>query len=288
VFVSVYTESLSPNFAEALAIAERLGLTAVDLRTVSGRERTSLGTREVRRLRRELAASPVQLTCVSGLVFGKGLVLHDDAGYRQQLEAFRRLLGICGELGAAILRVFAFDKPNSTDWRDRPAMADHLPLLITRLERPVRLAEAAGVVLAVETEGETHVGTCREARMLLDALPSRSLRVCWDVLNGGVAGEEPAADAYEFIRGMVTDVHCKDGKRDPLTGGWQFENRCLLGRGDLPYRRMIRRLRQDGYRGPVLAERMYSRQGSSASQSPRLMRELVNEIEEIRTWIESA
>ncbi len=65
-------------------------------------------------------------------------------------------------------------------------------------------------------------------------------------------------------------------------------DRCQLGRGDIPYSEILGALTADGYEGLALAERHYSRQNSSADQSPDLMEEIRAEIAAINGWIQGA
>jgi len=71
------------------------------------------------------------------------------------------------------------------------------------------MAEKEGVVMALETEGSTLVGTCAEARAVIDAVESDAMKMAWDVNNGWHCGELPYPDGYNHIRGLVRHIHVK-------------------------------------------------------------------------------
>lgn len=284
----VYTESLSPDVPRALELAEELGVYNVDLRALYGHSLSDITDDEVGRIRRVVQERPVEISCLSSVVFGKGLTIDDDELYRDQLTTFRRMVEVCVELEVPLLRIFSIDKPNAEVWNDRPDPASYLDKLVARLEPAVRIAESAGVVIGVETEGECYVGTSEEARTVLDALDSPYFKVCWDVLNAWRSGEVAYPGGYEHVRGHVVHLHCKDAPTDPKTGMVGRHDRCLLGEGGIPYSEIFAALARDGYDGLALAERHYSRQNSSADQSEELFREISAEIEAIRGWIASS
>src|SRR5262249_41104544 len=105
----------------------------------------------------------------------------------------------------------------------------------------VRLAEQEGVRYCLETEGATLVGTCAEARKVMDALGnSEALGLAWDVNNGWYCGENPYPEGYALIRDRIYHVHVKPNNAKTLE---------TVGETPLTYEQLLTTLRDDGYRG---------------------------------------
>jgi sugar phosphate isomerase/epimerase len=102
------------------------------------------------------------------------------------------------------------------------------------------------VLLCLENEGATLVGTCAEARTVIDALGApESLTVAWDVNNGWYCGERPLPDGYDQIAGCVAHVHVKPNPAETME---------TVGDSNITYDAIFRALLASGYQGPASIE----------------------------------
>ncbi len=95
--------------------------------------------------------------------------------------------------------------------------------------------------MALETEGSTLVGTCAEARAVIDAVESDAMKMAWDVNNGWHCGELPYPDGYNHIRGLVRHIHVKPNAN---------KNIDTVGSTNIPYSQIFRVvLEEEGFDG---------------------------------------
>lgn len=108
--------------------------------------------------------------------------------------------------------------------------------VIERLKRVAPKAEAAGVVLGLETWL-----SAPEHRAIIDAVGSPSVRVYYDVANSEKMGYDIYSEIRDLGRDLIREVHAK-------------ENGALLGRGRIDFPRVRAALDDIGYRGWVQIE----------------------------------
>lgn len=122
------------------------------------------------------------------------------------------------------------------------------------MERLLALADQYDLTLGVETEASNVVNTPERARLLLDTLKSRRLKIIFDPANlfhPGTACAEKAADivehAFDLLKEDIVLTHAKDIRAGE---GIAFTS---AGRGIVPFRRFLELLDSIGYAGPVVA-----------------------------------
>jgi sugar phosphate isomerase/epimerase len=108
--------------------------------------------------------------------------------------------------------------------------------VIRRLRRVAPRAEAAGVVLGVESWL-----SAAEHRAIVDAVASPNVKVYYDVANSERMGYDVYREIRELGRDLVCEVHAK-------------ENGQLLGRGRIDFACVRDALDDIGYRGWVQIE----------------------------------
>jgi sugar phosphate isomerase/epimerase len=121
-----------------------------------------------------------------------------------------------------------------------------------RLARLTELAEAAGVVLLLETifaPWQSVGGSAAGCLRLMESIGSPHLRVCLDPGNAAADGEDPIL-LVELLAPYAADVHVKDAQ--------QFASRvagfCLPGDGVCDWPHLLSLLRAAGYAGPFTLE----------------------------------
>ena len=241
--LGVITDEISGDLAHALDVVQELELDAVELRTVGGVPVTALAHDELRGIRSDLDARGLPVCAVASPFLKCGR--DDTAG---QDEVHRRALAAAAILGAPLVRAFSF-------WRE-PNPAVTFFELGEALRPAVALAEAAGVLVALENEHDCNAGSAAEARGALDAAAAPGLGLIWD--PGNAAMLDPAAfhglGGLELLYDEVVHVHVKD-----VDGG---RNWCRIGDGVVDFAALVRFLREHDYGGVVSFETHYQRDGS--------------------------
>jgi sugar phosphate isomerase/epimerase len=269
--VCVFTDEVAPDFDEAVRQATAAGATGMEIRgRLYGKNVTTIDDADVRRMEEVLDRHEARVASI-GSPFGKCDRERPEELAEHQRH-FERMVELAHVFGTRVIRGFALWKPDRGRDQPRPDLARYLDEIVAFLTPAVRLAEQEGVLLCLENEGATMVGTCAEARAVMDALgkPS-SLAVAWDVNNGLSCGENPLPDGYGQIVGSVAHVHHVKPN--------QAESLETVGESDLTYEAVLRALLADGYRAAASIEHW---------GSPELMLKGVRELSALVARLEGA
>ena len=115
----------------------------------------------------------------------------------------------------------------------------------------VRMAESAGVTLALEPEVTNVVHSPEKARRLLDEIGSPNLKITMDAANLFHTGELPRMaevldHAFALLGRDIILAHAKDIAHDGEAGN------LPAGRGLLDYDHYVSLLNRCGFSGPLL------------------------------------
>jgi sugar phosphate isomerase/epimerase len=179
---------------------------------------------------------------------------HPDPEFRRRgLRRLRRIAEACGALGTSVIAICIGTRDRENMWRHHPdndtteAWGD----MTSCVREAVRMAEDAGVTLALEPEVTNVVDSPRKARRLLDEIGSPSLKITMDAANLFHAGELPRMaevldEAFALLGSDIILAHAKDLSHDGEAG------HEAAGQGLLDYDRYISLLRRSGFSGPLL------------------------------------
>ncbi|MGE0502310.1 MAG: sugar phosphate isomerase/epimerase family protein [Rhizobiaceae bacterium] len=163
------------------------------------------------RLRRSIASHGLRPGAISG---------HTDMGAADAVEKLARRLAFAAEVGANALVT------NAAQRKSEPAFRH-------ALDSALPLAEAAGVILALENPGHGNdalLASGADGAVLVKAMSSPWLRLNYDVANAATYSRgqiDLAADAAAALP-WCAQVHLKD--YDTRTAAWSFP---ALGAGEL-------------------------------------------------------
>jgi L-ribulose-5-phosphate 3-epimerase len=238
----IFSDEVSPDFEEAVRLSAGAGAAGLELRgRMFGKSIGQIDDGDARRIQEICVRRGVRVAVIGSPV-GK-CEIHDAAERRQHQELFRRMAELAAVFGTPLIRGFALWRPDRDRATDhiRPNLEEHLPRVVEFLGPVVEAAEREGLRFCLETEGATLVGTCAEARRVMDALGNpEALGVAWDVNNGLHCGEPPFPDGYGLIRDRVYHVHVKPNAEKSLAS---------VAESDLSYEQLLITLRRDGYTG---------------------------------------
>jgi len=244
--VCYFADEVSKDFDEAVKLGVEAGANSVEIRGgIWGKSVTTIDDDDVKRMQDTLVKYDAKVTCI-GSPFGKCHYDKQDE-YETHLRYFDRMVELAHTFNTRIIRGFAFWKPRESGGdANRPNIEDYLDIIAPKLEPAVKVAEREDVTLSFETEGSTLIGTCQEAKAVIDALGnSPALSVCWDVLNGLHCGELPYPDGYNYIKGLVTHFHVKPNSD---------KNMQTVGSTEIIYEQLFKIAMADGFKGSVSIE----------------------------------
>jgi len=229
---------------KAISVANELGLDCIELRGCWNKNIKDLTNVEVQKIKAMAKRAGLKVVCISSPFFKCNII--NEKEVKEHLEFLSRVIEITKLFDSKIVRGFAF-------W----ALKNPSPYWNTVIEN---LREAAdkcgeeGVVLALENEHSTFVGTGKESKKAIEKAGSKNLRLVWDPGNAFCAGDVPYPDGYLHARNYVVHMHLKDAVRDKNTGEVRFVS---VGSGEIDYKGQFEALQKDKYTGCVSIETHY-------------------------------
>ena len=239
---AVFSDEVSQDLERAIAVCQRFGLEGIELRSVWGHKAPQdIPDSDAERIKKMLGDANLQVCCIASPFFKCDI--DSPAEIAQHHDILRR----CGELahafGISLVRGFTF-------WRK----GDYDKARILGLYQPVvKILEEHDILLGIENEASTFIGTGHRLADFLDDLDSGRVGAIWDACNVMYDNEDPEVpypDGYEAIKPRIVHVHIKDSK--PNDKGEQ--ECCPIGEGDIDYEGQFAALFDDEYEGWVSLE----------------------------------
>lgn len=180
------------------------------------------------------------------LVRPEGLSLTSaDAALRERtLQVMERMVGLCAELGGAVL---VHGSPKQRDVAEGETLSTALGRLQEGLARAARAAAAHGLVYCIEplSPRETRViNTVAQAAELVRAVNEPALRTMIDCSAAGQSEQEPVDSLIDrwLPTGLIGHVQVND------------PNRRGPGQGAMRFAPILAALKRQGYRGAIGVE----------------------------------
>ena len=240
---SVITDEISQDVDAVVEVSRAFSLEGLEIRSISDTRVDLLDPATVRMLRSAADANRLAIVAVAPPFYKCDV--DNPAERLEHLEILRRAIDVGQRLGTSLVRTFTF-------WRKYP-LADVWDRILDSYAEPLRIADSAGVTLAIENECACHVGTGAELGRFVAALAHPRAAALWDPCNAffdGV-GEPPFPDGYNAVRGQIAHVHLKDASR---SGVAREPVLTELGAGEVGIAGQLAALNRDGYNGYVSLE----------------------------------
>lgn len=276
------TDELDQDLERALFIARDLGLAAVELNSLWGRNIVELSDEEIARAERLIGEGGPRVVAVDPPCFKPCVLDHlpvgrvaEDPDVARHLAMLDRALALARRFHAPYVRVFAFRRSGivglgnpSPRLPDGGAIPEEmLDRVAEGLREAARRAEEAGITLVLENVRSCWANTGLNTAAVLEAVDSPALRALWDPGNDFVSGGTPYPAGYEAVRPHILHLHVKDARViDPAAGltGW-----APIGEGEIDYLGQLRALLEDDYQGVVSLETHWRPAGGSAEEASR-------------------
>jgi sugar phosphate isomerase/epimerase len=177
-----------------------------------------------------------------------------DEQLEQELQSARGLVKAAQQLGVDIIRIDVVPRKLDGD--------QFLPFAISACKRMCEIAEGTPIRFGVENHGKI-TNNPQFLEKLFNGVGSPKLGLTLDCANFYWWGH-PVNDLYpiyEKFAPRVVHTHCKsirypdDKKNVRREIGWEYgKYNCPIYEGDLDFKRIVKILRQAGYRGDLCVE----------------------------------
>lgn len=227
------------SLPEVLALANRCGIPAVEMRLDGAQTICGLGLDKADTVRQLCRDAGV---CLTDLATGVSVKEYDMA----QLQMAKDCVALAAAVDCPAIRIFV------------GAMVGHFHEVPKQDEAGiVRLltelcpyAAERGVQIWLETHSAYSTG--RAIRELIDAVDADNLYVLWDLIHS-IEYEETPAETLRFLGDRLAHVHLKDGRHSGDQNRTQYIH-TALGEGEMPLGLTLSLLQEAGYDGYLSLE----------------------------------
>ena len=258
------TDGISRDFEYALDTMVETGLEYVELQYLWEKQVGDLTDADIERVKGLIEARHLKVSCIShhNLTALPVDTAVDAPAYRGHIATLQRCIDVAQALGTSLVRIFSFRKEMVLFGAEPIISEGAWAALLNRLEEPLRIANAAGVTLVIETAISGNVTSAHLARKLIDELDAPHLKVLWDPCSSLYCTEIPYPNGYEIIREHIAHVHLKDGVVNLPAATFDF---CAMRQGQMDpyYNDIVNALKRDGYDGAISLESVYTPVGGT-------------------------
>jgi sugar phosphate isomerase/epimerase len=240
--VSTMSGGISQDLRVAARFATECGLDGLDLDQVWGQPIELLAVaNDVAPLQRVLAQESTKVFCLATTLFR--CWLDSEAAFREHLKRLEDCLRLAEALHGSPIRCYAFLRSGELE--------DHWPCLLERFHAAVELTTRHGLILGIQNDAQTFLGTGREVARLVEAINSAHLKAVWDPCAAVFdvdRPEVPYPDGYYRLKQHIIHMVLRDVDRHKHRGALR---EVEFGEGLIDHRRQIQALLTDGYGGAI-------------------------------------
>lgn len=240
----VITDEVSQDIIVAAELARKYGLDALEIRSVNEKNPFQMELKDYICIKEVADEFGLAICGISSPFFKCSM--EDEKAVASHYEGLRRCIEGAHILGCSIIRGFTF-------WNDGRGTKS-FEKIASFYQDAIRLAKENSVVIAIESEPSVCTHNTILLAEFLELVKSPHLAALWDPGNeiGDPMGPIPYPDGYERLKPHVRHVHLKDLKRTNSGG-----EPALMGKGDVDFHGVLKRLVKDGYSGYVTVETHY-------------------------------
>lgn len=253
---AVICDEISQDLKVAADLAAKYGLNGLEIRSVNEKNPFEMTKEDYRFVRQVCDDHGLEICAVGSPLFKCNL--DSDEEYAQHIAGFQRCIEAAKLWGTDIIRGFTF-------WKTGEGKKC-FPRILDRFETAVRIAQDAGVTIVIESEPSVNTENMEMLHTFLKQLDAPCVAALFDAGNevSDASCPAPYPFGYELLKPYIRHVHLKDAK---VTYGRDFYEPALMGRGDVDYHGLLRRLKADNYEGWVSVETHYRMKAAAFSES---------------------
>lgn len=254
--LSIITDEVTQDFGEAVRFAREYGLDGLELRSVEDRPIDLIHKPLLALWAKCLREEGLKVPNIAGS-FGK---CHPDQ-MEQELDKLKRLCDTADIFQCDTIRGFGFFTPEKGEPFPLKQIAEEL----MKAEAILRVRKKK---LLLEADPSVNTTNHRQLARLLEHLNPAWFLAIYDPGNDlfDPEREAPFPDGYRAILGRMAHIHVKDGIFDQ--NGAPV---CIApGKGLVPYKKILRQLKTDGYDGWLSLEPHYRKDVVLTEEQMRL------------------
>ena len=240
--IAVISDEVSQDLDTVINFAQEFNIDGIEIRTIWDKSPQDLDDNEIARIRDKIGEANLKIFGIAAPFYKCSI--DDNISCENHIEILKKSIKVAKRLNTSVIRVFAF-------WKQDP-VEKYWDKILERYDEPVRIAEGEGVILGLENEASTMIGTGAQTRRFIDTLNTSSLKPLWDPCNELFAdgGQVPYPNGYEHIRSDMCHMHFKDGIRNSALG-----DVCVpMCEGEINYRDQFKELINSNYSGCLSLE----------------------------------
>ena len=241
--LSGFADEIAPDLPTQITVARRCGLSAIELRSIGGKNVLEFTPGELAEHKRALQDAGLRVISI-GSPCGKKPV---DAPEGELLGMFEKAVEAAHHFGAPLIRVFSFYPPGGEGKGDLDEIRGRV---VDLMAEQARMLEGTDLTMVHENEKGIFGDVARRCLDLMKSVDSPKLRTAFDFANFVQVGENPQ-NAWPDLKPYTTHIHIKDAK----SGTGQV---VPPGEGD-------------GGIGPILKDAHESGYGGYVSMEPHLL-----------------
>jgi sugar phosphate isomerase/epimerase len=229
--LGIVSDEITPDFAEAVRHALGWGIRKFELRVLKTGRVPRIEPAEVAEIEEIVRKQQVQITALSPGMFKHELSKREELE-KEIREMLPATIDMARRLGAPMIIIFGFH-------REGGEPESRYQQAVEWMAKAARIAESAGIRLAVENEPGFWADTGVNTRRLVRDVGSRFLGANWDPCNAFGTTERPYPEGYAAVKDVIVNVHVKDTAEGALI-------RCVpVGEGVIDWEGQIRALMAD-------------------------------------------
>lgn len=252
--LSGFTDEISPELDEQIAVSKQIGLTHFELRGVAGKNVLDFDPALRSQIRTKLAASGLGVISIGSPI---GKVKITDS-WAEHFERFKIAVDTAEYFDAPFIRIFSYYSPSDSD-----SVLRHRDEVMKRFAAKLDYIKDRQVVLIHENERHIFGEKGPQCLDLMRTFESPKLRTAFDFANFIQAGDRPEEN-WPVLKPYTVHIHIKDallkdGKVVPA------------GQGDGHIGEIVADAYKSGYRGFLSLEPHLSAGGQfSGFSGPKL------------------
>ena len=227
------------SFGRILDEARQMGYSGIEIRGLDGKMLAEEMTQFFPE-NREATFAALKEHNLEMTGFGSSVSFDSIEKFDSMIAEGKRAIDVCSRMGIPAIRIFG----------DRIPAGEPEAKAIARIAKGAGIlaeyGEAKGVKVLLETHGEFI--TLERIKAVFDQVKSKNFKLLWDVGNTDYTYGDNFMEFYKPLKDLIVHTHFKDHIRG-TPGDSKTYKYCRMGEGNIPVKKIVRQLLDDGYTG---------------------------------------